>query len=104
MPLYTFLNTETDEQFEELMSISAREEYLETNPHIKQIILSAPGIVGGTNLGSFKNDGGWNETLSRIAEAHPNSALADKHGSKSAKETKTKQAVDKWRKTTNLQQ
>ena len=44
MPTYEFLNTETGEEFERLMSISAREEYLKENPNITPII-SAPSIV-----------------------------------------------------------
>ena len=50
-------------------------------------------IVAG--VGSIKSDSGWKENLSRIAEAHPRSALADRHGKKSIKEIKTKQVVEK---------
>ena len=35
------------------------------------------------------------DNLSRIAEAHPNSALADRYGKKSTKEIKTKQVLAK---------
>ena len=35
------------------------------------------------------------ENLSRIAEAHPRSALAERHGNKSIKDIKTKQVVEK---------
>ena len=34
MPLYTFRDMNTGEQFDEMMSISSREEYLKDNPHI----------------------------------------------------------------------
>ena len=88
MPLYDFVNTKSGEQFSELMSMSAREEYLSNNPHIEQQHLAAPGLVTGT--GTFKNDNGWKENLSRIAEAHPNSALAEKQGGRSS----TKVMVD----------
>ncbi len=38
MPQYKFENTETGEVWEEIMSISGREKYLEENPHIKQLV------------------------------------------------------------------
>ena len=38
MPTYDFKNEETGETFEKIMSISAKEEYLKENPHIKQIL------------------------------------------------------------------
>ena len=85
MPLYDFIDTNTGEQFSKLISISGRENYLQENPHVQQIHLSAPGLVSSS--GGFKNDNGWKENLSRIAEAHPNSALADKvKGGSSSKE------------------
>jgi len=93
LPLYDFLNTETGEQFNELMSFSQREEFLENNPHIKQLILGAPGLVSGT--GTFKNDAGWKENLSRIAEAHPNSALAEKQGGRSSQKVMVDKAAKK---------
>ena len=39
MPLYTFMNKDTDEVFTEMMSISQREEYLSQNPNITQQIV-----------------------------------------------------------------
>jgi len=81
--------------FDEYMSISDRETYLEQNPHIKQLITKI-NIVSGT--GGIKNDSGWKDNLQRIAEAHPTSALADRYGKKSIKEIKTKQVIEKHRK------
>ena len=43
----------------------------------------------------MKNDGGWKDNLSRIAEAHPTSALADRYGKRSAKEIATRKVVQK---------
>ena len=91
MPLYTFMNKDTDEVFTEMMSISQREEYLSQNPNITQQIVKV-NMVSGTGL---KNDGGWNENLSRIAEAHPNSALADKLGGRTTKHAKAMSALEK---------
>ena len=41
----------------------------------------------------MKNDGGWKDNLSRIAEAHPTSPLADQHRRRSIKEVKTAQVM-----------
>jgi hypothetical protein len=91
MPLYTFMNKDTDEVFTEMMSISQREEYLSQNPNITQQIVKV-NMISGSGL---KNDGGWNENLSRIAEAHPTSALADQVGRKTTKARKTLNALEK---------
>ena len=91
MPLYTFMNKDTDEVFTEMMSISQREEYLSQNPNITQQIVKV-NMISGSGL---KNDGGWNENLSRIAEAHPNSALADKIGGRTTKHAKSMSTLEK---------
>ena len=68
------------------------EEYLDKNKHITQV-LKGLNIVSG--VGSIKQDGGWKDNLSRIAEAHPNSPLADRYGKKDIKKIKTQQALSK---------
>ena len=78
MPTYDFLNTNTNKTEELFMSISEMEEYIKENPHI-QIAPAAPAIVSGVNT-EKKMDTGWKETLQKISEAHPNSALADRYG------------------------
>lgn len=98
MPSYTFKNNDTDEIWDEIMSWDERCSFLDDNPHIKQIIIKAPQLVRSQYVGGIKNDDGWKENLSRIAEAHPGSELARTHGSKDAKTVKTQTAVDKWRK------
>tara|TARA_B000000565_G_scaffold241660_1_gene206618 strand:+ start:539 stop:835 length:297 start_codon:yes stop_codon:yes gene_type:complete len=86
------MNNDTGEEVTEMMSMSAREEYLKNNPHMTQQIksLNMVSMVGG-----IKNDGGWNENLSRIAEAHPNSSLADQVGGRSNKTVKNVNALNK---------
>lgn len=37
MPLYTFLNTKTGEEFDERMSYDDLEKYLKDNPHFEQV-------------------------------------------------------------------
>ena len=78
MPTYTFYNTETDEQFDDFMSWSQRETYLKANPHIEPMLTTA-ALVGDHII--QKMDGGMKDVFSRVAEAHPNSPLADRFGS-----------------------
>ena len=97
MTEYNFFNTETGIEWDDFMAISDKDKYLENNPKVQQVI-SAMNIVSG--VGSIRNDGGWGEVLQKTAEAHPGSELAASMGSKmSTKEVKTRQAVEKWRKT-----
>jgi hypothetical protein len=93
MPTYDFLNTETGEEFEEFMSISAREQYLKDNPHIQQM-LGATSTVSGVSI-TGKIPDGFKEVLSKVAENHKQSAVANAHGRKSMKEIKTQQIVHK---------
>ena len=93
MPFYDFMNEETGEIENVLLKISELDEYKTNNPHLKQMILKAPATVGGT--GGFKNDEGWKENLARISEAHPNSALAEKQGGRSATRAKVSEIATK---------
>ena len=88
MPVYTFLDTKKDEEFTEFMSISEMEEYLAKNKHIRQVIMPI-NIVGGISGVTHKNDQGWKETLSKIAEANPHTPLGREHGKKDVKSIKT---------------
>ena len=95
MPTYIFKNKKTDETYEKFLSMSEREEYLKDNPEVIQVP-TVPNIVGG--VGGIKTDGGFNEVLSKISEAHPTSALAQRHTRRTAKQVKTQQAITKHRK------
>jgi hypothetical protein len=79
------------------MKISEREEYLKNNPHIQSII-TAPALVSGvstSNSRSGRVPSGFNEVLSKVAEAHPTSKVAQRFGKKSIKQVKTEQIVKK---------
>lgn len=90
MPRYDFLNTETNEIEEHMMSYTKLDEFKENNPHLKQQI-SALNIVGGTG-DRIKTDAGFKEVLSKIGEGHPSSPL---NTNKSIKDIKTKEIVKK---------
>jgi len=97
MPVYTFLNKKTGKEYDEMMTIAEMEEYLEKNKDIQQVIKGL-NIVRGVSGITQKVDSGWKENLSRIAEAHPKSALADRYGKKTIKQSKTEQVLAKHRK------
>ena len=78
------------------MTIAEMELYLKKNKHIKQVIKGI-NIVASVGNRTMKTDSGWNDTLSKIAEAHPQSELAKQHTKKTIKQIKTEQAVKKNR-------
>ena len=77
MPTYTVLNKKTEMQFEVFCTWSEFQELLETDKNFVQV-LSAPALVGDHVV--KRMDGGMKDTFSRIAEAHPNSPLAERFG------------------------
>jgi len=99
MPNYTFENKETGEIIEKTMKISERDEFVENNPHLQQIITGAPAMVSSVSgvSTSIKQSDGMKEVFQKAAEAHPNSPLAERYGKKSIKDIKTRDAVNKHR-------
>lgn len=95
MPLYSIHNVETGEPEEDFWgSYSSLQEFLKDNPHLAQTI-TAPALISGVAGVTHKNDGGFNDMMSRIAQANPTSPLADKYGDKGTKASKTREAVKK---------
>jgi hypothetical protein len=95
MPTYSFLNNETGEVFDSFMKISERDDYLKTNLNFSPV-LTAPNIVSGVSTSTQNRvPEGFKEVLSKVAEAHPTSHVADKHGKKSIKQVKNEQIVKK---------
>jgi len=76
MPIYTFRNTNTGEEFDENMMISELDTYLEENPHLDQIITSGSTIVHerGTNL---KVPESFREVTSKIKDTYKINAIKD---------------------------
>lgn len=93
MPLYDFLNNETGEIEEHNMSFTKLDQFKEDHPHLKQVILGTPGIVGGHG-DRVKTDDGFKEVLNKISSANPGSPM-DRHRQRGVKEVKTKQIVKK---------
>ena len=75
MPTYKFRDTKTGEEFDKFMSISAREQYLQENPHLEQMIAGVPMIGDPVNMGVTKRDSGFKHVLQQIHERTPGSDL-----------------------------
>lgn len=100
MPTYTFYDTVTQEEYEEFMSMSELDEYKKMNPQINQVFTPI-ALVGDHVMGvGPKTDGGFQENMQRIAQAHPGSPLDDKFGgsTRTHKELKTRDAINKHKK------
>ncbi len=95
MPTYDFLNTETNEVEEHFMSISAKEKFLQDNPHMKQTYTKVPSILRGSNMSMNVDNHGFKEVLQKVGEAHPGSDVAHEHTRRSGKEVKTREVVEK---------
>ena len=98
MPTYDFENTKTGKVWTDMMTIAEKESYLKKNKHIKQMLSKINISSGVVGMGAMKNDNGWKEMQSRIAEAHPASEFAQQHGTRTAKEIKTQAVVKKHQK------
>ena len=98
MPIYTFENIKTGKVYDDMMSIAEKETFLKKNKHIKQRLTSLNISSGVRGMGGMKNEGGWKDNLSRIADAHQKSPLAKQHKKRSIKEVKTQQVIEKHRK------
>lgn len=69
MPTYEFKNLNTNEVWEDFMSISACEEYLNANKNIQQLPAS-PAIISGAMGKKSKPDNGFRDILKRIKKKH----------------------------------
>lgn len=94
MPIYTYIDPETNESWDELWSYSSHKQFLEDNPSIQQVF-HAPNVISGIAGVTHKNDTGFKDMMSRIAAANPTSPLAEKYGDKGIKASKTREAVNR---------
>tara|TARA_R110000782_G_scaffold21033_3_gene56738 strand:+ start:267 stop:500 length:234 start_codon:yes stop_codon:yes gene_type:complete len=66
MPLYRFKNKETEEEYDDMMSISDMEHFLQFNPNVS-LVVSSPMIVSGVGL---KTTSAFKETMQKIKSHH----------------------------------
>jgi hypothetical protein len=78
------------------MSVSEYDDFKLANPHLERYFEEAPSLsYSGTKDLRSKTDNTWKEVMSKIAEKHPASKLAEQYGKKTIKETKTRNIFDK---------
>jgi len=70
MPRYTFRNNVTNEVFEHDMKISERDQYVQDNPHLTQLITGAPAIGDPSRLGLRKPDAAFRDVLKNVKHIH----------------------------------
>jgi len=79
MPTYIIYDTKKKKTFDVFCSWNVLQDKLKDNSHWEKCV-TAPAIVG--DHVTARTDGGMKEVFSKISEKHPNSALADRFGSK----------------------
>lgn len=96
MPTYSFLDTNTETTFDVFLKISELDEFKKINPQYQQIIES-PNIVSGISCSkNHRVPNGFKDVLSKVADAHPASELANRVGKKSIKQLKTERIVNEY--------
>ena len=70
MPTYKFRNMETNEEYEEFMSISSLGVYLKENPQIEQLVNGFPGIGDAIKLGLKKTPDSFRDLLKNIKKGN----------------------------------
>ena len=91
MPTYTIRNKEFGTEKDVFCTWSELQEILK-NESLEQVI-TAPAIVGDHVV--KRMDGGMKEVFSRVAEAHPNSPLADRFGDNRSSAKKKVESIGK---------
>jgi hypothetical protein len=66
MPIYSFKDTETGEEFDKMLKLAERESFLEDNPNLKQIITGSAPLIDSARLGRAKPDQGFRDLLSSM--------------------------------------
>jgi len=75
MANYTFYNTKTNREEDLSMPISELDDFKAQNPHMQQLIKTAPAIADPTRLGIKKPDSGFRDVLKKVKRAHVRSTV-----------------------------
>lgn len=70
MPIYSILNTETDDIFEVNLKFNDLESYLYDNPSFKQVFTKFPASGDPARLGKKKPDDGFRDVLREVGNVH----------------------------------
>ena len=94
MPTYRFKNLKTGIEYEDFMTIAEMEK-LKKNKNVELLPPTQMNIVSSVGSIDSKTDNGFKEVLSKAAEAHPNSPLAERYGRKTVRQTQVQAAREK---------
>tara|TARA_B100001093_G_scaffold148047_1_gene140752 strand:- start:6952 stop:7257 length:306 start_codon:yes stop_codon:yes gene_type:complete len=98
MPTYEIQNEKTGEVKEVFCSYNDKEKELKKHGKDWVYLIGAPGISHDT-INTIKRAGsGWNDHLSRIAEANPASKLGENMNRRTAKQIKVEKVRNDHRK------
>jgi len=95
---YTFKVKKTGKIVSHDIKISEYDDFKKAHPELERYHDTPPSLlhdaqsVRGFNSGTSE---GWKEVLSKVADSHPASPLAQERSRKSIKEVKTRQIIDK---------
>jgi hypothetical protein len=70
MPLYTIMNTQTDELFEVNMKYDDFQKHLSENSHLKQVFTKFPAVGDPIRLGKRRPDDGFRDVLKNVSHHH----------------------------------
>jgi hypothetical protein len=75
LPIYSVMNTETDEVYEVTMKFSELEAYLSENPHLKQAFIKFPGLGDPVRLGLRRPPDGFRDVLRTVGDHHKKNTI-----------------------------
>ena len=96
MPTYRIKNLKTGIEYEDFMTIAEMEK-LKKNKNVELLPPTQMNIVSSVGSIDGKTDSGWKEVMSKAAEAHPNTPLAERYGKKTVKQTQIESVMKKHR-------
>lgn len=75
MPIYSIMNSDTDEVFEVNMKFTELEQYLNDNPILKQVFTRFPALGDSVRLGIRKPDDGFRDVLRTVKHHHKKDSI-----------------------------
>lgn len=75
MPIYSVMDTNTEEVFEVNMKFTELEKYLSENSHIKQIFTKFPALGDPMRLGIRKPEDGFRDVLKNVSSYHKKNVI-----------------------------
>jgi len=69
MPIYSVMDTNTEEVFEVNMKFTDFEQYLKDKPHFKQVFTKFPATGDSVRLGMRRPDDGFRDVL-KVVQGH----------------------------------